>query len=1371
MSKKSTKALASATIMSLVMTTSLAVPASAAVNQNLAGVGRYETAAKIVDAGWTTATTAIIASGEDANRVDALTVAPLAKKLDAPVVLAKPGKAIDADTLAKLAKLGVKTVYIANGTGVFTTDVDAQLAKAGMTVKRLGGNSRFQTALNIAKEFGPAKSIVVASANDANLVDSLSIASIAAIKGMPIFISENDTLNADEAAYIKTLGVEKSYVVGGLVKDATLTAAGINGATRLAGAGRYESNYAVLNAFKDDADIKTATNVYVASGENANLIDALAGAPLAAKKGAPIVLAHDSILADTQTLLKGKVNKDTDVEIFGGTGAVTTNVATAFTSLLNGDTTTTDLKAGDITAVKAISNTKVEVTFKDGVTPTTDAAAYKVVTKGTTTALAVSNAALEGSKVVLTTAAQTAGTAYTLTAGAANFNFAGIAAVKLAPTVTSVKGTDTNTVEVTFDSRVDTETALAAANYTLNNSATVKSASLDATRKIVTLTTDGVSKGKLYTVKIANVKNSDGVAIAATTKTFAGAADTLAPALNGTVRVFTNNRIRISFTDDHGIDKASAENMANYAITDASGNALKISSITANLDDNNEFYNSVDIVTDSQNLSTKYTVTISNLADGSVSANKLVKPLTTTFYGRAISKNGPTVDATSIQPIGNNIIKLTFNTTSALDIASATNPANYVINKDVQVLKAEITDDYDPYLDNKVTVKLTTSAMEKGGYSLTVSGVNDEFGYSVKPLSGTTYRSYSFTCLGQDVIPPFVSSVTSTDESTIKITFDNFVDKATANDPTNYTIDNSVGSVLLAKLGTDGKTVTLTTPKLTANTIYTVTMNGIQDLCGNTLSNVKAKVVAMRSTSDVIAPTALYAQALNKDEFRVYFDKAVNVAGVNTASGTSTITLDHSITATPVDTADDDATVIYKVTSGTKLTDSTKYTISAVSGITNKSNINYTVPAAGIELYGTSLRNEGPSYLSYEQINTRLIKVHFSDTISSTMLAAAPTGLTFARDNDDYTVLDITSTAKFDTTKDLTIDFSKYVTDEIYGNDGTDGVALDNGDSLDVISNATTIRPYDDDDLAPSITNVEALNINTIKVTFSAPVQTTGGYRVSYLDSNGNKAYVTLGTITQSTDKTYITIAVTSPTLASSTASTFKLEPTVGALGYSDKVLDVKNNIVDFGCTDVKGNATYISGIEITTSSSIVIHNSNSTVLDPTAAYQIQEENAGVDGSGNAVSGQDLVGSKTQDADGKSMDMSLTQPLLAGKTYDLMLNGTKLYSFNGVVDSANIAVTNTVVGATTTSAITFSDANITSPSAGVYTSDRTVSIYKIASNGTITLGTPDYTSTSADVTATGFKHDNIGINAGDKILVIVKDAVSQILYAIKTVVQ
>ena len=305
--------------------------ANAAVTR-LSGADRYSTADAIVQFGWKTgAETAVLASGLSANTIDALTVAPLAKAKNAPVILVNPKDSV-ATIVSKFTALNTKVVYIANGTGIISSKVEEALKTSGIaTVNRLGGDNRYETSLNIAREIGSSTSIVVASGDNAHLVDSLSIAPIAAVKGMPIFLSGR-SLDSATSSYIKGLGVKTTYVIGENDTVSDGIAKELPGVIRLAGTTRYETNAKVVDNFRADTSLNF-NNIFIASGENENLIDALAGAPLAASKGAPIIFVHDNINSVVNTLLKSIVTGTTNIIELGGTSAVTAAATNAINTI------------------------------------------------------------------------------------------------------------------------------------------------------------------------------------------------------------------------------------------------------------------------------------------------------------------------------------------------------------------------------------------------------------------------------------------------------------------------------------------------------------------------------------------------------------------------------------------------------------------------------------------------------------------------------------------------------------------------------------------------------------------------------------------------------------------------------------------------------------------------------------------------------------------------------------------------------------------------------------------------------------------------------------------------------------------------------
>lgn len=1295
MSKKGQRALASATVMSLVLSTVSVMPVKAAVTADpaVAGTGRVETSIAIAEkvyAGYTDSTTAVIANGADAHLVDSLAVAPLASQKKAPILLTLGTDKVEQSVIDELKKhASVKNIYLV---GAVPASAKAQLEAEGYTVKVLQGTSRYETAAAINKELGSYSKVAVVSGT--GLADALSIASIAAKEGMAIELTDNNK-NVPTDLDGKTV-----YTVGGtgvVAKDY---------GTRLAGANRLATNAAVVDQFKDDLDF---TKVYVANSANNHLVDALAGSVLAAQSSSPIVLVDETANDDLEKVLTAKKDKVKNVTPLGG--QVSTAALGEITAAINGTSTPVDVKADSVTGVKAIANNKVEVSFKSDATPDANAGDYTIVEKGTTTALKVSDATLEGTKVVLTTDAMTAGKAYALSVGAAKANFTGIAKVTGAPTVSKVQGTDTNTVEVTFDKFVDKASAETVANYVLNNSATVKSAVLDDTRKVVTLTTDGCVKGKAYTLTVSKIANSDGVVMkSSASKSFAPAFDTTAPTLNGSIKVLTPNRIRVNFTDVHGIDKASAETVANYTISDGT-NELPIKNVTAlDLAGNSDgLFDAIDIITsDNQTTGKKYTLTIKNLKDASVSAN-VMKDTNVIFYGRYADTVAPTIGQPKSS--SNTTVDVQIKDASALG-SGATDPANYVFSDDLKAEKAEILEDdqYDSSLGGMKTVRLTTTPQEAKSYKLTMSNIDDEFGNVAKDAVK------SFVGSKQRLSAPVVTSAVSNASNSVVLKFDESLDKASAQDATNYDLGD-LGKAIKAVYKDSDNTVTLTTADQTANKTYTVTIDGVKDLSGNVTSGVTAKFVALRTSADVTAPSVEWVEPVNTKEIRIHFDEAIN-------ENNAVVKIDNT-SYNDVSLTDDAQTLVVRFTNEY----AKSYTINDITGITDKSNNEYiyandnnddTGKHQDIKFDGTDTQNDRATVVSYDEPDVETLKVRFSESIMLKK-GAIPTDYTYKVDSDDDTVLDITTLGSFKSGTEHKFYFSAFVEDLSGDN------VLDQNDTESDSSKSTDIYFSTSDTDAPQITDVKAVNVNTVQLTYSENLKSVGSYSISYVDSN-NKS----GVIVPSTKlkDNVVTLTLSQPLRGDYVCT---LSEKSGAKDYVGNVED-KSFTIGFAGTDVKANGDYVIGVNIVNGSNMKLSVSSTNAVTNSAVITDDSD----------VTTTAAVSFSGDDTDSANIDLG-NYMLLSGSKYTISYTGkdgkSYSYSFKGIVDNDNILATlpsGTASGATATATVNYDTKDL---------AKQDVEVYSVGADNKI-----------ADTKVIMLTNETFEAVQGSKYLVVVRDS-------------
>lgn len=248
------------------------------------------------------------------NFPDALSGGYLSKVKDAPLILIDPNQESRVLSYIKNNMKSNGTVYLLGGTGVVRSDFEAALKSQGNKVKRLAGQGRYDTNLEILKEaVKPGEEILVASG--ANYPDSLSGSAVG--KGMLLV---GKTLTDAQKNWIKSNNTKKFYILGG---DAAVSPAveselkTMGTVERIGGANRYDTSRKVADRF-----FPKAKKVALVSGKN--FPDGLSGAPIAMVNNAPIILVADG----SSDYAKDYVvrNEVTTSITIGGTGAVSVTI-------------------------------------------------------------------------------------------------------------------------------------------------------------------------------------------------------------------------------------------------------------------------------------------------------------------------------------------------------------------------------------------------------------------------------------------------------------------------------------------------------------------------------------------------------------------------------------------------------------------------------------------------------------------------------------------------------------------------------------------------------------------------------------------------------------------------------------------------------------------------------------------------------------------------------------------------------------------------------------------------------------------------------------------------------------------------------------
>ena len=283
----------------------------------ISGVDRYETNVKISNEfSKNDIDTVILASGE--TFADALSAVPLSGINECPILLTGYNR-ISSFTMNEIKRLNPKKIIVIGGEGAISKKVCDDIKKINKNIvfERIGGRDRYETSYLIASKIKSKEAFLVYGYNYA---DTLSIATISAIKGIPILLTEEKYIPKPIKNYIDgNTNVNKYYIIGekGVISESIERQ--IKNAERLGGKDRYETNSKVLDRFIDDLDL---LKVYVAIGGPSNLdyADALSCAPLAAISKSPIILVPTTAKVPNSVVdfTYSKLQKNTNIIAVGG---------------------------------------------------------------------------------------------------------------------------------------------------------------------------------------------------------------------------------------------------------------------------------------------------------------------------------------------------------------------------------------------------------------------------------------------------------------------------------------------------------------------------------------------------------------------------------------------------------------------------------------------------------------------------------------------------------------------------------------------------------------------------------------------------------------------------------------------------------------------------------------------------------------------------------------------------------------------------------------------------------------------------------------------------------------------------------------------
>ncbi len=301
----------------------------------ISGIDRYETTVKTSQAAFDSATTVVIATGE--NWPDALGGAALAGAKGGPILLTRAAS-LPPVVLAEIRRLGADEAIILGGDGAVSAAVEQALeAELGAgAVSRIGGETRYETAELVARAareaLGESYSGMCFVATGESFPDSLAASPLAAAQGWPLVLSEPDELAASARQTMEDIGVSGAVVLGGTgvvgesVESTLVAWLGEDEVVRIAGADRYETAAAV-------ADYAVAQGLCwegAAIATGLDFPDALAGGVLQGRAGSVLLLTRSAALVPpVRDRLVAECASVRSLRYLGGDGAVSCAVKAA----------------------------------------------------------------------------------------------------------------------------------------------------------------------------------------------------------------------------------------------------------------------------------------------------------------------------------------------------------------------------------------------------------------------------------------------------------------------------------------------------------------------------------------------------------------------------------------------------------------------------------------------------------------------------------------------------------------------------------------------------------------------------------------------------------------------------------------------------------------------------------------------------------------------------------------------------------------------------------------------------------------------------------------------------------------------------------
>ncbi len=423
------------------------------------------------------------------------------------------------------------------------------------------------------------------------------------------------------------------------------------------------------------------------------------------------------------------------------------------------------------------------------------------------------------------------------------------------PALASAQLHGASMVELRFSESLNRTTSQNSSNYSITPSVAVLSAALvgDSLNHVY-LATGPHTPGQTYTVTVNGIMDKAEVpnTIAPNSRLeYAYPAVDATPPELVSVSLPANIMLEALFSEP--LDRAAAENEANFIITPAL--TVEEATLDASL-------KKVFLKTAGHQPGRQYTLTVLNVTDCASPANPIGAANTRDYLCQSTDVIPPRLLRAEIH--GDRTVELNFS--EPLEASSALTAVNYEIAGAAGIVVQQVS-----LSNSQMDVFLETTPHLKGLYTVTVSHVQDMAALP-NAISANNTASYDYS--PPDTTGPVFLAVSFMNPTTLELTFDEMLQRASAEDTAHYAVSGI--TVLRAILDISATRVILQTTEHVPGT-YTLIMNGIAD-ASTGANRIASNTVGRYSyvPEDRIPPVITSAELRNERMLLVNFSETVD---------------------------------------------------------------------------------------------------------------------------------------------------------------------------------------------------------------------------------------------------------------------------------------------------------------------------------------------------------------------------------------------------------------------------------------------------------------------------------------------------------------